>query len=275
MAKPAKGNVAQSFTNADLLGQLTGKKSSTLWLGHYTEHQILHLLEKFGILPMLKKKAFANLIVVIEPLDPFAQALRIFNEEAVVDNQLAEFRLREVTFSNQPLAVDAPLNMLKIEWLMLQNPQAKFSPERPRLPGQRHPGLGLGKQTVQFLVHLAEAHHLAGVLNFPEFFHNAYLYLEYFHYCNPRLKGIVLALRRDLIELSLAELSWAIYLGCVNDANSGQTYGWQAGALALPLDEKLKKYFSSAEYEQIVYRTLAEARFVLDREKFDKVLFEG
>jgi hypothetical protein len=165
--------------------------------------------------------------------------------------------------------------MLKIEWLMLQNPRAKFSPERPRLPGQHHPGLGLGMQTVQFLVHLAEAHHLAGVLNFPEFFHNAYLYLEYFHYCDPHLKGIVLALRRDLVELSLAELSWAIYLGCVIDANTGQTYEWQAGALVLPLEEKLKKHFGSAEYEQNVYHALAQARFVLNREKFEKVLLAG
>jgi hypothetical protein len=265
---------SSGFTNGDLLGQLTDKKSPTLWLGHYTEHEIQHLLEKFGILPALKEKGFANLIIAIEPLDPFVQALRIFNEKADADHQLAEFRLREVAFS-PPLAADAPLTMLKIEWLLLQNPQAKFSPARPRLPGQRHPGLGLGKQAVQFLVHLAEAHCLAGVLNFPEFFHNAYLYLEYFHYCDPRLKGIVLALRRDLIELSLAELSWAVFLGCVNDANTGQTYEWQADALVLPLDEHLKKYFGSAEYEQSVYRALAEARFVLDGKKFEKVLLDS
>jgi hypothetical protein len=266
---------SSAFTNGDLLGQLTDEKSSALWLGHYTEHEILHLLEKFGILSMLKAKGFANPIIVIEPLDSFTQAMKIFNEKAVGDNLLTEFRLGEVAFSHQHLAIDSPLTMLKIEWLMLQNPRAKFSPERPRLPGQHHPGLGLGMQTVQFLVHLAEAHHLAGVLNFPEFFHNAYLYLEYFHFCDPRLKGNVLALRRDLLELSLAELSWAIYLGCVKDANTGQTYEWQADALVLPLDEKLKNYFSSAAYEQIVYRTLAEARFVLDREKFEKVLLDS
>jgi hypothetical protein len=264
-----------AFTNGDLLGQLTDEKSSTLWLGHYTEQEILHLLEKFGILPRLKAKGFAHPIIVIEPLDSFSQAMRMFNKEAVADNLLAEFRLGEVAFSHQHLASDRPLTMLKIEWLLLQNPQAKFSPDRPRLPGQSHPGLGLGMQTVQFLVHLAEAHHLAGVLNFPEFFHNAYLYLEYFHYCDPHLKGIVLSLRRDLLELSLAELSWAIYLGCVNDANTGQTYEWQADALVLPLDEKLKKYFGSTSYEQIVYHTLAEARFVLDREKFEKVLLDS
>lgn len=274
MTKPTKRNAAQNFTDADLLEQLNGKKGTTLWLGRYTKDDVLHLLEKFGILPAMRKKGFADIVIVIELLEPFVQALRIFNEKADADNQLAEFRLREAAFSPQHFAVGAPLTMLKIEWLMLQNPLAQFSSARPRLPGQRHPGLGLGKPTVQFLVHLAETHHLAGVLNFPEFFHNAYLYLEYFHYCDPRLKGIVLALRRDLVELSLAELSWAVYLGCVIDPNSGQTYEWQADALILPLDEKMKKYFSSAEYEQGVYRTLAEARFVLDRERFEKVLLD-
>lgn len=262
------------FTNGDLLGQLTDKKGPTLWLGHYTEHEILHLLEKFGILPVLKEQGFANPIIIVDPLDPFVQALRIFNEKAVAENQLAEFRLREATFSHQYLAVGAPLTMLQIEWLMLQNPRVKFSPERPRLPGQRHPGLGLGKQTVQFLMHLAKAHRLAGVLNFPEFFHNAYLYLEHFYYCNPHLKGMVLALRRDLIELSLAELSWAIDLGCVIDANTSQNYEWQADALVLPLDKKMKKYFSSEEYEQQVFRTLAESRFVLNQERFEEVVLD-
>jgi hypothetical protein len=270
MAKPAKRKLAPQFTEADLLDQLTDGKAARLWLGHYTENDILSLLEKFGILAALKAKGFANLIIVIEPIDAFTQALKIFNEAAKGENSLAEFRLREVPFSHHCIAAETPWRMLAMEWVMLQNPQADFIAERPRLPGQRHPGLGVAKRVLQLLVHLAKQHHLAGVLNFPEFFHNAYLYLEHFYYCNPQLKGLVLALRRDLIELSLAELSWAIYLGCVIDANTGQTYEWQADALVLPLEEKMKKYFHDEDYEQAVYRTMAEARFVLNREKFEK-----
>ncbi len=275
MAHPGKSRNAPDFTNADILDQLTDKKAAALWLGHYTEAEVLHLLEKFGILPALKAKGFANLVIVIEPIDPFAQALKVFHAAPSAENLLAEFRLRETPFSHTGLVVDPPLRMLAIEWLLLQNPQAIFTREQPRLPGQRHPGLGLAKPVLQLLAHLAEQHHLAGVLNFPEFFHNAYLYLEHFYYCDPHFKGVVLALRRDLIELSLAELSWAVYLGCVIDGNTGKTFEWQTDALVLPMAEKMKKYFGSADYEQNVYRTLAEARFVLNREKFENVLLDS
>jgi hypothetical protein len=263
-----KGREAPDFTSADLLDQLTGKKGSTLWLGRYTEEDVLHLLDKFGILSALKEKGFNDLIIAIEPVEPFVQALKIFFSEKSADHLLAEFRLREMLFSHRIQIVDAPLKMLAIEWLMLQNPLAQFTPERPRLPGQRHPGLGQGRRVVNLLVHLAEQHHLAGILNFPEYFHNACLYLEYFHFCDPRLEGIVQALRRDIRDLSLAELSWAVYLGCVIDAKSGKTFEWQAEALVLPLDERIQKYFTSAEYQQLVNETLGSSSFILDQQRF-------
>ena len=214
---------ATSLSNNDILPQLTDDKSPALWLGHYFENDVLHLLEKFDILPALKGKGCSHPLIIIEPFDAFEQALKIFNAAAAAENLFAEFRLREVSFSHPNLAAGAPLPMLKIEWLMLQNPTAAFSAEQPPLPGQRHPGLGFAKRALQLLVYLARQNHLAGVLNFPEFFHNAFLYLESFWYCNPQLKGIVLALRRDLLSLSLAELSWAIYLGCVIEAQTGKT----------------------------------------------------
>jgi hypothetical protein len=268
-------NKTAAFTNDDVFDQLADKKGPILWLGHYTEDDIRSLLEKFELLPALKAQGFSEITLTLEPVDRFVQALKIFAATPSAENLLAEFRLREVSFSHSRLVTEAPLRMLQIEWLMLQNPQAKFTAARPRLPGQRHPGLGVAKRALQLLLHLAAEHKLAGVLNFPEFFHNAYFYLEYFYYCDPRLKGIVLALRRDMFELSLAELSWAIYLNCVIDAKTGQTFEWQADALVLPLDEEMKKHFSSAEYEQVVYDTMAASQFVLNREKFEKVLLDS
>ncbi len=273
MSAAAKKKDATHFATADL-DQLAGKKSSALWLGRYAEDKIRRLLEKFDILSALGAKGFSEIFIDVEPIDRFLQALKIFSAKPAAENLLAEFRLREASFSHSCFANAATLNVLKIEWLMLQNLHADFSAERPRLPGQRHPGLGLAKRVMQLLVHLATTHQLAGILNFPKFFHNAYFYFGHFYFCDPRLKGHMLALRRDLNELSVAELSWAVYLGCVIEANTGKTYDWRAEALVLPLDESMKKYFGSSEYEQNVYRTLAESRFVLNREKFEKVLLD-
>jgi hypothetical protein len=274
MSAAAKKKNATHFANADL-EQLAGKKSSTLWLGRYAEDEIRRLLEKFNILSALGAKGFSEIFIDVEPIDRFLQALKIFSAKPAAENLLAEFRLREAPFSHSCFANAAPLNVLKIEWLMLQNPHVDFSAERPRLPGQHHPGLGLSRHVLQLLIHLTKTQQLAGILNFPEFFHNAYFYFEHFYFCDPRLKGLVLSLRRDLNELSVAELSWAVYLGCVIDANTEETYDWQAEALVLPLDEQFKKYFYSDEYEQIVRDTMAVSSFVLHRDKFDKVLLDS
>lgn len=272
MSKASKQ--AARLSDADILAQLTDDKRSLLWLGHYSEADVAHLLEQHGFLAALREKGFPHPLIVIEPLDMFEQALKIYHAAAVTENLLAEFRLRDVSFSHPTLLAGAPLPMLKIEWMMLQNPAADFSAARPPLPGQRRPGLGLGKRALQLLVHLAQQDHLSGVLNFPEFFHNAFLYLEDFRYCNPQLKGIVLALRRDLHFLSLAELSWAVYLGCVIDANTGKNYAWQADALVLPLAEKVKQYFSKPEYEQAVFQAMATRKFILQEEKFHSLYSE-
>lgn len=259
---------AAPLNNADILAQLIGDKRSTFWLGHYSENEVLHLLAKFDILPVLKAKGCDHPLIIIEPLEAFEQALKIFNSTVTTENLFVELRLHETSFSHPNLLGGAPQPMLKIDWLMLQNPAAVFSAEQPALPGQRHPGLGLAKRTLQLLVYLAQRDQLTGVLNFPQFFHNAYLYLEHFRYCNPELKGLVLALRRDLCFLSLAELSWAIYLGCIFDEAAGKVCEWQADALVLPLEETVSQCFSSPEYEQIVFTTMAVKKFVLQKEKF-------
>lgn len=265
---------AAPLHNADILAQLTGNKRSIFWLGHYSENEVLHLLTKFDILSVLKTKGCAHPLIIIEPLEAFEQALKIFNSAATPENLFVELRLCETPFSHPNLMGGAPQSMLKIEWLMLQNPAATFSAEQPPLPGQRHPGLGLAKRVLQLLVYLAQQNQLTGVLNFPQFFHNAYLYLEHFWYCNPELKGLVLALRRDFHQLSLAELSWAIYLGCIFDEAAGKIYAWQADALVLPLAEEVKLCFSSPEYEQTVFNTMAVKKFVLQKEKFQLLYAE-
>jgi hypothetical protein len=269
--KPNQDKEPVRFNTNEILEQLTGRKNPTLWLGRYSEDDVRHLLEKFAILPALKAKGFPEIIISIEPIDSFVQALKIFSAAPIAENLLAEFRLREITFSHPRFVCDPSARMLKIEWLLLQNPKANFTAEQPRLPGQRHPGLGLAKRALRLLIYLAESNRLAGIVNFPEFVHNAYFYLEFFHFCDPHLKGVVLALRRDLYKLSLTELSWAVYGGCVIDTRMDQVYAWQADALILPLDEQIKKQFNSVEYERIVYDTMATASFVLNQKKFEKL----
>src|SRR5689334_1469499 len=48
---------------------------------------------------------------------------------------------------------------------------------RAQLPGQRHPGLGVGNNIHDLLVFLSKSKKRDGLLNVPEHFHNGYLYI--------------------------------------------------------------------------------------------------
>jgi hypothetical protein len=84
----------------------------------------------------------------------------------------------------------APLKITVIEWLAMQNPDASFTDDRPQLPGQTHPGLHVAKQLMQMVFELARKQGRDALLNFPEHFHNAWLYSRRgLFFLNPAFEG--------------------------------------------------------------------------------------
>lgn len=111
------------------------------------------------------------------------------------------------------------LQMLVIEWLRLQNPRQSFG-ERMPLPGQMHPGLGLGSEIDSVLVGLATDSHRDGILNLPEHWYNAYMYTKSskpYKFMNPAFQGffqsICDALEDDIRARGLPTVAWAIFRG--------------------------------------------------------------
>src|SRR5260370_19674664 len=54
-------------------------------------------------------------------------------------------------------------DMLYVHWLALRNPRASFSEDRPQLPGQDVPGLGLAREMTEILARMAVRLDLAGL----------------------------------------------------------------------------------------------------------------
>ncbi|MDQ7052678.1 MAG: hypothetical protein Q9P14_07250 [candidate division KSB1 bacterium] len=256
----------------DLLGQLSDKQGSILYLGKYTADEIRRALEKSGIFLELRKKGFSDFIIEIVPLEDFQQALKVYHQAATPDNLLSEARLRETYFCPDP-DVDERLakkrfKMLCIDWLMMQNPYQDFTPDRPPLPGQAHPGLGVAKKVLKLLKALCRLHGLAGILNFPEYFHNAYFYRSYFRFYNPAKEANLYALARDLSRLTIAEMSWAIELGCVIDLSTNGPFEWTSDVQILPLDPEIRSFFESSAYQKAFHQCLSEQKFHLDDARF-------
>jgi len=125
---------------------------------------------------------------------------------------------------------------------------------------------------------------LAGVLNVPEHFHNAFMYSSVFYYLNPEYNGRLKAMARDLLKKEkhhLAKVSWAVDFGCVRE--NGAPFQWFTAEQLIPIHKELKEYFRSAEYREAETVARKKFQYTLDEQCWQKchsqlppgVLFSG
>lgn len=256
---------ASLLAEADLFDQLNKDKSSSLWLGRFNETEIWRMWEQCGFAEALRVLKLQPLLLRIEALDAFMHALKLYHAQAAPEHLLAEFRLRETVLAPRQRRADhLGENMprvLAIEWILLQNPYAQFAHERPALPGQTHPGLGQARRVLQWLIALARELELEGISNFPEYYHNAFLYQRDFHFYDPAREGLLMALSRDLAKLSLAERTWAIERGHVSAAH-GEKFVWESDLQILPLAPRLRTYFDEPSYREAAAIASANKFFI-------------
>jgi hypothetical protein len=144
------------------------------------------------------------------------------------------------------------LSVLVVEWLSLQDPRAVFTRERPRLPGQTHPGLGLGRQLYGRVLGWAASWGKDGLVNVPAYFHNAKFYAPPFAFLDAAEQGRFEALCRDLEAVSVADASAALEAGRVVAGADGEPVTWSPGAMLAPLSPPVREYLASPEYRRAV-----------------------
>src|SRR5262249_45505107 len=151
-------------------------------------------LTRYGVWDALREKGFSNPKLIIKSIDPFRQTVRIITDAAAdetEDNILCELRVFDAHLdANCPLTgkrfeVDA----LVIDWLTFQNPKAAFTDHRPKLPGQKYPGLGIMKTSMRAIIDLAKQINKEAVVNIPEYYHNAVLYQPAFQFFSAYVEG--------------------------------------------------------------------------------------
>lgn len=264
-------DVALSYE--DLFG--TGEKNSTpYFLGYYSPSGIRYALEKYGFFDILKKKGYDNFKVSINTQDPYKQRIAVYFDKKAPNHLLGELVVKRkhiTVYPPFPSRIHGrDFEMISVEWLCMQHPRGQFKPEKPRLPGQKYPGLGLGAMIMELLVIMCGRLRTAGLLNVPEYFHNAQMYTPQFRYLDPGLEGRRMAIQRDLLtNYSLSQVSWAIDMGCVEE--NGEPFKWFVGEQVIPLDRDLKEYFEGKDYLVYAHKVAAENRYTLNVEKWNLV----
>jgi acetoin utilization deacetylase AcuC-like enzyme len=264
------------LTEQDLTDEITGqctrgRRGSRLFLNTYTAEGLQLALERYGFLDLIRERGFDDLRVCINADDPERQILRIHYEQQTPEHMLVEVVARFRTLvTPAPARVEGAqetYRMLSIEWLLMQDPRGSFTLARQRMPGQKHPGLGIGRWMVELLRMMSERVECDGLMNIPEHYHNAYFYSKQMLFFSPYDQGTFEAMKRDLRGLPLVETSGAIDDGLLRALHpprrATELVRWEGRPQVMPTKRSLNAYFARQSYIRAVGKAREAVRFWL------------
>jgi len=239
------------FSEADLLGDISrvfgGNKRL---LGYFSQHGIELALEHFGILDQLRKKGFRAFRIEADASDQERQLIRVHGRRGgEAENKiLIELVMSRLSLlPEKGLGLPEVLRFIAVEWLMMNDPGAGFSNERPQLPGQTHPGLGIGDHVRELLVQVCGRLELDGIHGKPSHYHNAILVSQWFRFVDPADEGKMMAMKHVLADKGMARASGLVTAGKLRLAD-GAPLLWNPSDQVLPVSPRLKAYFDSPAY---------------------------
>jgi acetoin utilization deacetylase AcuC-like enzyme len=235
------------LTEEDLLG-LASTPRETRFLGYYSRHGIEVVLERYGLLDRLRALGFRDFQLKWELEDPSGQTLRLFANSFTGKSEGSGERYLLVELRARRDRSTVPgMELLRVEWLLLQNPCAPFPPKRSPLPGQEHPGLGLLREMVALLVVVCERLHLDGLSFVPGHYHLAQTSSNLLRFLRPQDRALFEALHRIFEGHTLAEASRALDAGRVVNAETGEPLEWPRPPMVLPVSDRLKRWLEEED----------------------------
>ena len=241
-----------SPSESEVLFELEGRNPGNRLFGRYGPGDVTTRLDRAGILEGLSRRGYRDPTLLLLCEEPSDQRVLLYAGKATRDRLLLEARLQLCLFSPRraigPLAPESAFRMLIIQWLVLSDPDRPFTIDRPRLPGQQRPGLGLLSPCLLLLRDMARELLLDGVLDVPDHFHTALFYSRRLHFLEPEAEGRLLAIARDLKGVPLALASEAIQEGCLVDLGTGESLPWRPSEQVMAVRGPLRAWFHSREY---------------------------
>lgn len=258
----------------EILSELTDKSGTALFLGKYPLSAVFSILKKRNFFKEAQKRKLWPLEFDLDSSDfPPLQRFRVYSRTKKPNNLVVDLKIKESrTRIKNEIGFDWPLpefKFLTLEWLTLQNPLLEFSKEKTPLPGQKHPGLSLGKKVVDLFIYLARLNKNDGILAFSSYFHNALLFSRYFNFVNPEKKAEIFAIRKAFSHLSFKELAWIVHLNCLL-VNEKKIYEWTAEVQVFPMNKLLVKYFNSRQYKDRLKNALKRDHYSIDWDTYRK-----
>jgi acetoin utilization deacetylase AcuC-like enzyme len=249
-----------TLNEEDLVGLMPGVLGPARFLGYYSRHGLELLLERAGVLAQLRARGFRRLRVELDTRDGEGHTVRILSEDRPAD-LLVELR------AERSRGAIPGMEVISVDWLLLQNPRESFSERRPRLPGQQHPGLGLLRDFMGWLVVVCELHALDGVFFVAAHYHIAMQSRRLVRPLHPPAEARLRAITAALEGVPLPEATVAVEEGRVVDAKTGTPVRWEPVATVLPVSQRLGELVSGPGYEEAVAAESARLEYRLVKRK--------
>ncbi len=253
------------------LPDLFGSARGAGMLGFYTEEAMRLVFERYGFLRNLADQGYGEVRIEIRCDDPEEHLMRVWSESPRIETApLLELVARRDVLRPAD-EVEARIGrsyvaVLNIDWLQLQRPDSEFSDERPPLPGQHYPGLGLGREVLEMTRQAAKRLELDALVTVPSYFHNAFFYSSEFQYVDPHEQGLFLALCRDVLPRtfgSAGAASWAILESMVLDEDSQEPFKWFHDVMLAPISDDLVAYMNADVYHRESGAALRSKQFTV------------
>ncbi|MBT3223031.1 MAG: hypothetical protein HN348_28485, partial [Proteobacteria bacterium] len=232
-------------------------RSTKQVLGFYSVQGVELALQRYGLLDTIRSMGFEALRLEHDAGDSGYPTLRIRGRMGIAGPMvlLMELVVRRKKLPRPASSqLEGNLEVIWIDWLLLQDPSANFSLARPPLPGQEHPGLGIAHQVQELLVQACRRINLDGLSNNPAHYHNALGASRVFYFLEPEDQGRFKALYTTLKDRDLAEASALAddKQLCLSD---GTRLGWEPNIQVLPVSKRLQLWVESDAYQEIAKAT--------------------
>ncbi len=238
---------------------LSGNKH--LFLNRFNGENLFSMMKKIGLIDHLNSMGFEKLIIDIDVDENCISYMRLYWDEKIPAKQLIDLRVSESSFFPDKNTKTSPYNMIVIEWLSAKNPKNHFDNDKPQLPGQTNPGLGVLKYCFEMLYLMAKEVFKDGFLDIPDHMHGAIMYSKKFKFFDPAHEGIIRAMGRDLRKYSLSDISWGAITETIIDLETGKPAKYDPCEQIHYVSERMKKYFDSKDYRSVLMKYYEKKKY--------------
>jgi len=259
----------RGFNGLDIgqdLGTLQSSSREKRFLRTFTADGLFSIMKKVGLVEHLSKLGMDDVFTTIDVDDTGINYMKIYWKEEKPEMMLFDLRLSESRFLPDKRFFEdedsiIPYDMVVIEWLSAQNPMVTFSNDKPQLPGQSRPGLGILRYCFDMMYIVAKEIIKDGFLDIPDHFHGAVMYSKKFKFFDPAHEGVLRALMRDLKQYSLYDITWGILTGTIIEQYTNAPQPYDPSEQIFYVSERMRHYFRSSKYRNVYNKYYKRKKF--------------